>query len=187
MGTLTDINPTPLPTAGWKLTFFDGFNNGYLDRAAWPLVAQGGSSNGAYTFQPGNVVVWDGEASVNSVSTPYGWTSGAFQQGWNGQLYGRFEVRAKFDPGQGISGAILLWPTDDQPGTEVDLIETRGADKSTNNISVHGGGAFDSTELRFDATQWHTYAVDWLPGQLVFYLDGQEVHRTTNSVPDEPM
>jgi hypothetical protein len=40
-------------------------------------------------------VLWDGEASVNSASTQWGWTSGAFQQGWNGQIYGRYEVRAK--------------------------------------------------------------------------------------------
>ena len=191
MGTLNDINPTPLPTAGWKLTFSDGFNAGYLDRSAWPLVFWGGSNNGAYTFQPDNVVVWDGEAAVNSISTPSGWTSGAFQQGWNGQLYGRYEVRAKFDPGQGISGAILLWPTDDEGGAEVDLIETRNADRTLNNISVHGKGAFfsnlESTEFRYDATQWHTYAVDWSPDQLVFYLDGQEIHRTANRVPDETM
>lgn len=190
MGTLNDVNPTPLPTAGWKLTFSDGFNSTYIDRGAWPLVFQGGSANGAYTFRPENVVVWDGEASVNNVNTPSGWTSGAFQQGWNGQLYGRYEVRAKFDPGQGFSGALLLWPTDNEGGAEVDMVEPRFADKSVNNISVHGEGGpgpFDSWEFRFDATQWHTYAVDWLPGQLVFYLDGQEIHRTTRRVPDEPM
>jgi beta-glucanase (GH16 family) len=187
MGTLTNTNPTPLPNTGWRLTFFDGFDGGGLDRAAWPLVFWGGSNNGAYTFQPGNVVVWDGEASVNSASTPSGWTSGAFQGGWNGQLYGRFEIRARFDPGQGISGALLLWPSDDQGGAEVDLIETRTADRWVNNISVHGNGTLESTEFHYDASQWHTYAVDWLPGLLVFYLDGQEIHRTTNRVPSEMM
>ena len=187
MGTLTNLDPTPLPTAGWKLTFADGFDATYLDRSAWPLVFWGGSANGAYTFQPANVVVWDGEASVNSVNTPYGWTSGAFQQGWNGQLYGRYEIRAKLDPGQGISGALLLWPSDDEGGAEVDLIESRGADRSVNNISVHSNGTYDSWEFRYDATQWHTYAVDWLPGQMVFYLDGQEIHRTANRVPTEMM
>lgn len=189
MGTLTNIDPTPLPATGWRLTFFDGFDQGYLDRSAWPLVFAGGSANGAYTFQPSNVVAWDGEVSVNSVSTPSGWTSGAFQQGWNGQLYGRFEIRARFDPGQGISGAILLWPSDDTGGAEVDLIETRTADRTVNNISIHGanGGGLQSVQFGYDASQWHTYAVDWLPGQLVFYLDGQEIHRTTERVPDEMM
>ena len=52
MGTLTNTDPTPLPTAGWKLTFFGGFDAAYLDRAAWPLVFWGGSANGAYSFQP---------------------------------------------------------------------------------------------------------------------------------------
>ena len=188
MGTLTNTNPTPLPAAGWNLTFVDGFDAAYLDRASWPLVFWGGSNNGAYTFQPSNVVVWDGEASVNSVSTAGGWTSGAFQQGWNGQLYGRYEVRARFDPGQGFSGALLLWPTDDAGGAEVDLIEIRSADRTLSSLSLHGaGGGYETAELRHDATQWHTYAVDWLPGQLVFYLDGKETYRTTTNVPNEPM
>ncbi len=188
MGTLTNADPTPLPTAGWNLTFVDGFDAGYLDRAAWPLVFWGGSANGAYSFQPGNVVVWDGEASVNSVSTPNGWTSGAFQQGWNGQLYGRFEVRAKFDLGQGFSAALLLWPTDDAGGAEVDLIEIRSADRKLSSLSVHGaGGGYETAEMRHDASQWHTYAVDWLPDRLVFYVDGQEIYRTASNVPKEPM
>ena len=29
--------------------------------------------------------------------------------------------------------------------------------------------------------------MDWLPGLLVFYLDGQEILRTTKHVPDEMM
>ncbi len=190
MGTLTNADPTPLPTAGWRLTFFDGFDGAYLDRAAWPVVPQGYASNGAAVFQPANVMVWDGEASVNSISTPYGWTTGAFQQGWNGQIYGRYEIRARFDTGQGISGAILLWPTDNEGGAEVDLIETRTADRTVNNITIHGTGGWNdqnTTEFRYDASQWHTYVVDWLPGQLVFYLDSQEIHRTTDRVPNEPM
>ncbi len=191
MGTLTNVNPTPLPSAGWKQTFFDGFDGAFLDRSAWPLVFWGGSNNGAYTFQPGNVVVWDGEVSANSISTPAGWTSGAFQQGWNGQLYGRFEIRAKYDEGQGTSGALLLWPTDDEGGAEVDINETRAADRTLNNITVHGKGPFfsnvESREFRYDASEWHTYTVDWLPGELVFYLDGQELYRTNERVPDEMM
>jgi beta-glucanase (GH16 family) len=37
-------------------------------------------------------------------------------------------------------------------------------------------------------TVWHTAEIDWTPGNLVFYLDGQEIYSVTgNWVPDEPM
>ena len=188
MGTLTNENPTPLPAAGYRLTFFDGFDGAFVDRAAWPIFQWGWANNGAFQYSPVNVVAFDGSAKVVSQPGADGvWTSGAFSQGWNGQLYGRYEVRARFDPGQGLSGALLLWPTDDEGGHEIDLIENRNAEKTLNNITVHGNGGFESWEFSYDATQWHTYTVDWLPGELVFYLDGQEIHRTSNRVAAEPM
>lgn len=69
----------------------------------------------------------------------------------------------------------------------MDLIEPRRADRTLNNITIHGGGDGESVEFRYDSSQWHTYAVDWLPDRLVFYLDGQEIHRTTDRVPSEMM
>lgn len=155
-----NADPTPLPQAGWHQTFFDGFDGAYLDRAAWPVLPSGPASNGAYSFVPQAVVEWAGEVAVNTFGGPAGWYSGAFQQGWNGQLYGRDEVRAAFDPGQGITGAILLWPTDGSTRNEVDLIESRNADRTLNALSVHEGNTFASQSFSYDAKQFHTYGLD---------------------------
>lgn len=187
MGTFTNTDPSPLPKAGFRPTFFDGFDGAYLDRAAWPLVLSGPANNGAYAFVPEAVVEWDGEVAVSSFGGPNGWNSGAFQQGWNGQLYGRYEIRAAFDPGQGITGAILLWPTDGSTRNEVDLIESRNADRTLNAVTVHDQNSFVSESFNYDAKQYHTYAVDWLPGSLTIYLDGQVLYRTTERVLDQPM
>ncbi len=35
---------------------------------------------------------------------------------------------------------------------------------------------------------WHTYAVDWRPGNLTWYVDGAEIRSiTSENVPDKPM
>ncbi|MBX6742104.1 MAG: DUF4214 domain-containing protein [Acetobacteraceae bacterium] len=187
MGTLDNQNPTPLPGTGWHQTFFEGFDGAFLDRAAWPLVQWGPAGNGAYQFSPFAVTEFGGEAAINTQGSADGWISGAFQQGWNGQLYGRYEIRAAFDPGQGVTAAILLWPSDGSSTYEVDLIESRNATRTLNAITVHGPNDQHSESFTYDATQWHTYAVDWLPGHLIFYLDGQELWRTSERVPDKPM
>ena len=40
-----------------------------------------------------------------------------------------------------------------------------------------------------DFSQWHTFAVDWLPDRIVYYVDGVERFRVTdrNIIPDKPM
>ena len=188
MGTFTDDNPAPLPGQGWIPTFFDGFNAVFLDRAAWPLVQWGWGANGAFRYDPANIVQWGGEVAINSQSTPGGWTSGAFSQGWNGQLYGRYEIRAALDKGQGVSAALLLWPTDDNGGWETDIMEFRSGDRTRNAVVLHGPADAQVFHFdNFDASQWHTYTLDWLPGSLTLHLDGQKILETSQLVPDEPM
>ena len=43
-----------------------------------------------------------------------------------------------------------------------------GADNSQNGTKVAG-----------DFTQWHNYAVEWMPDHVAAFVDGQEVFRTT--------
>ena len=188
MGTFTNIDPAPLDTDGWRLTFFDGFDGVTLDRAAWPIVFHGSTYwNGAFQWRQENLVVWDGELSLNSIATPYGWTSGGVNMGWNGQLYGRFEVRARLDEGKGTSGAILLWPTDGHYPPEIDLMESPDPGRTITSVTVHSEGFHEGMAIASDASEWHTYAVDWLPDRITFYIDGVEVWTTTTRIPSEPM
>ena len=42
MGTRTDLNPTPMSDqSNWTQVFYDGFNDGALDRWKWPIVYGG--------------------------------------------------------------------------------------------------------------------------------------------------
>ncbi len=43
--------------------------------------------------------------------------------------------------------------------------------RAVNSLSIHGaGGGYETAAFSYDASQCHTYAVDWLPDRLVFYL-----------------
>ncbi|HEV7268664.1 MAG TPA: family 16 glycosylhydrolase [Falsiroseomonas sp.] len=188
MGTLTNENPTPLDPDGWRLTFSDGFDGAYLDRGAWPILFNGARYwNNAFDWRAENVVVWDGQLTVSSIASPSGWTGGGLNMGWNGQLYGRWEVRARLDEGKGTSGAILLWPTDGGHPPEIDLMESPDPGRTTTYVTLHGEGGTEGRAVASDASEWHTYAVDWLPDRVTFYIDGVEQLTTTERVPDQPM
>lgn len=192
MGTYSDDNPTPLNGNGWQTTLFDGFNGTSVDRDLWPVVYGGGSGNGgAYQWSPDDVRVGGGELTISMTNHGGWWSAGGLSQGWEGQTYGRFEVRAKVDAGQGTSTGILLWPTSNEWPPEIDLLETptAGRDKAYFTYHWDGGGwdEYTSTGFDLDATQWHTYAVDWSADRLTYYIDGRQMYTTTEHVPQESM
>lgn len=93
------------------------------------------------------------------------------------QKYGRWEVRVKVEKGRGYSAAGLLWPTSERWPTdgEVDLFEIPSGQRQKIHQTIHNGvrNNTGSNTLKLDATQWHTYAVEWTPTKLVYFVDGQ--------------
>ena len=99
------------------------------------------------------------------------------------QLYGRWEARFRVDQGAGYSAVVLLWPESERWPTdgEVDVAEVNlGARQSAVNYLHNGSGDEKIGHvMTADFTDWHTVAVDWLPGQVTFYLDGAIVFGQT--------
>ncbi len=190
MGTYTDDNPNALYLNGYQTVFYDGFNGTELNRQAWPAV-YGGPSNGNYTWSGADVNVGNGELAVTMTNHGGSWTAGGLNQSWAGShTYGLFEVRAMVDKGQGTGPGIILWPTDDNWPPEVDLLETPNGDRSQVYFSNHwagGGNNYASQNFNVDASQWHTYAVDWQPDHLTYLIDGKPMYTTTDHVPQTPM
>jgi hypothetical protein len=93
------------------------------------------------------------------------------------QKYGRWELRAKVDSGRGYSAAALLWPTNENWPTdgEVDIFEIPNADRKKVFQVVHNGVRNNTGQnnILMDATQWHTYAIEWTPTRLVYYVDNK--------------
>ena len=53
------------------------------------------------------------------------------------------------------------------------------------NATTGGDQAWFKIPVNF--TGWHTYTLEWSPGLVVIRLDGTEVGRTTQRIPNTPM
>lgn len=111
---------------------------------------------------------------------------------FQGQLYGRYIARVRSDALQGYKTAWLLWPdTDNWNEGEIDfpegnLNETIGGFNHCANIgNPQRNCAQVHTQARY--TDWHTVTIEWTPGRVRFYLDGNEILNTTDSIPNTPM
>jgi beta-glucanase (GH16 family) len=97
-----------------------------------------------------------------------------------GFKYGRIEARIKGPVGKGTWGAFWMLGADIDdrgwPGCgEIDVTELLGSLPSTNLGYIHGpsGSRGERVEMKSPhASEYHTYAVDWLPDQIRYYLDG---------------
>lgn len=163
---------------GWRMVGNDEFDGTALDRSKWTPYT-GETTGGVGRHRAENISLRDGQL----VLTSRGLTSAGLH--WrNGQQYGRWEIRAKTNPGWGYGDVALLWPVaEDWPeGGELNFMEIPKGDRSESHAIVHYGE--DNSQVgrttTGDFTQWHNYAVEWLPDRVVFYIDGREVFRTTD-------
>ncbi len=148
-----------------------------------------------------NPFTFDGEhLTINSVKTPDALLSKSLNQPYlSGVItsydafkftYGYVETRAKVTHGRGYWPAFWLlnaYYVDDKP--EIDIMEFIGHNQ---DVVYHTYHYYDSEgQLRSTKSQptpgidytadFHTYAVDWKPGTLIFYINGIEVHRITDA------
>ncbi|GIM92580.1 glycoside hydrolase family 16 protein [Paractinoplanes toevensis] len=105
------------------------------------------------------------------------------------QTYGRFEASIKIPKGQGIWPAFWMLGGNNWPTTgEIDIMENVGNAPNTVYGTVHGPGYSGAGGVGGNRTigsalgdAFHTYAVDWSPNLIVWYLDGSEYFRVTPS------
>lgn len=127
----------------------------------------------------------------------YDITSGRINtQGKHDFTYGRFEARAKVPTGKGYLPAFWLMASDERlygqwpKCGEIDIMEVMGQETNKSYHTIHYGynsgsghrqnqGTDVLTNGNF-ANDWHTYAVDWEPGKITWYVDDQEVYTTSD-------
>jgi hypothetical protein len=176
------------PALPWRPVASDDFGGGSLGGEWYAYEGRGGFGNGRRT--PDSISQEDGLLTI----TRRGEDSGGLGH-TVGQLYGRWEVRARSDPGKGLSSVALLWPDSENwpEDGEIDFMEVPDADKSRAHSFVHWGegGADRATgnSVTGDFTQWHVFAVEWLPDRVTTYVDGRKVLEVTDPaiIPDTPM
>ncbi|GAA1381719.1 hypothetical protein GCM10009613_08260 [Pseudonocardia kongjuensis] len=172
---------------GWRMIAGDEFDGTELDLDRWAPYT-GETTGGVGRHMAENLSVRDGRLLLTS----RGLTSAGLH--WKGGMqYGRWEIRAKTNPGTGYGDVALLWPVaEDWPvGGELNFMEIPKGDRSETHTIVHYGE--DNSQvgktITGDFTEWHNYAVEWLPDRVVFYIDGVEVFRTMDPdhIPPRPM
>jgi hypothetical protein len=172
------------PGPGWKPVGGDEFAGGL---GAWNLYdSKGGFGTGLR--KPEAISVSDGKLNI----TARGDVSGGIGMG-QGQLYGRWEFRVRTDKGRGFGSAILLWPDSEKwpEDGEVDIMEVPGENRDLAHFVLHSGEANNivGSAVKGDFSQWHTFAVEWLPNRITWYVDGKKKYENTDkaAIPTTPM
>ncbi|WP_165438235.1 glycoside hydrolase family 16 protein [Pseudonocardia sediminis] len=183
--------PPGPPPVKWKRTGGDEFDAGRVDGRRWSTYNSiGAFGNGLR--RPSAVAQRDGLLTITAKPRLNGGTSGGISMR-PGQRYGRWEFRARTDVGRGYSPAILLWPDSERfpDDGELDMMEIPYDDRRAATAFVHWGKANNilSTETVGDFTQWHTFAMEWLPNRITWYVDGVKKWEITDrrAIPTKPM
>jgi beta-glucanase (GH16 family) len=196
---------------GWTLTWsdeFDGADGSAVDPTKWTHDVGGGGwgnqereyyTDGAQNAvqQGGALVITATPQGASQYSCWYGtclYTSARLlTKGLFSQAYGRFEARAQMPSGKGLWPAFwMLGANIDPVGWpacgEIDILETVGTDISTNHGSLHAPGfnptgAYPLPGGAKYSDAFHTFAIEWEPGTVRFYVDDQLYEtRTTADV-----
>lgn len=104
-------------------------------------------------------------------------TKGSFSQ-----LYGYFEIRARWTGGKGLWPAFWTLPSDGGWPPEFDIVEALGHEPTTVYQSVHskqtGKALGDTTRVPVpvpvNTSEFHTYGMLWTKDEIRFYLDGKQ-------------
>lgn len=172
----------------WKLTFRDEFNGDRFDTNVW-VSAQGQSWGQLLSARfPENVVATNGLLRLVTKRENRGgkeWTSAMISTRKFRQKYGYWESRYRYAPATGLNQAFWMNPgaKDKTKGFEIDVNE--GHYPTDVNATLHQS-ELPSKSKRFVAdydlgADFHLYAAEWNEKEVIFYFDGQEIHRVPNT------
>ncbi|MBI1279889.1 MAG: family 16 glycosylhydrolase [Anaerolineaceae bacterium] len=206
--------PTPVPTnmpvlgppgTGWTMVFNDEFDGGALDASKWNTCYQWALDYGfnycragndeLQWYQPDDVSVQNGQLHLKAEKRSFqnaNYTSGMVDShGKFNFLYGYAEARFRVPKGKGLWPAFWMLPQDKSWPPEIDIMEILGDKPNLAYTTLHWGQENNSTGKVFNgpdfSADFHTFAVNWQKGLIVWYIDGVEVFRTTSNTPDKAM
>ena len=183
-----------------RLVFAEEFSASQVDWSVWQdQMSWGHHTTGELQYYTADSLVMnDGQLSLTARQRPYNgysYTSGvvATFDRFN-FTYGRAEIRARVPRGQGYFPAFWLAPQDKSVRAEIDVMEILGQEPDRVYMTMHyttedgrhyePGNAWKGPDF---SAGYHTFAVDWQPGSVVWYVDGVERARQTVGVPSTSM
>lgn len=191
------VQGNDLDMTGYNLVWEDDFEDGISeDDWNYELHEPGWVNNElqSYVKSEENVYTKDGKLVIKPVETTdengnTAYTSGRVNtQGKHDFTYGLFEASIKMPKGQGFLPAFWMMPTDENlygqwPRCgEIDIAEVLGNDTGTAYGTIHYGNPHKESQGSYTLSQgdfaeeFHTYACEWNPGEIKWYVDGNLIH-----------
>lgn len=187
------LSASQIRSEAWTMVWNDEFDGAQIDQSKWNFV-QGGGGYGNnelqnYTNRTDNARLEDGQLVIEARQENFGgnaYTSAKLTtQGKGDWTYGKFEIRAKMPSGQGIWPAIWMMPSDENlysgwPASgEIDIMELLGHEPNKVYGTLHYGVPHGSSQGTYTlpgaesfADKFHTFTVEWEPGEFRYYVDG---------------
>ncbi|RIX59680.1 beta-glucanase [Paenibacillus nanensis] len=162
-------------TSTWQKA--DGYSNGAMFNCTWR------AKNANFTSA--------GQLELKITSPSYNKFDCAEYRSTNKYGYGKYEVSMKPAKNVGIVSSFFTY-TGPSDGTQWDEIDIEFLGKDTRKVQFNYytngvGGHEKIVDLGFDASQgFHTYAFDWQPGYIKWYVDGVLKHTATSNIPKTP-
>lgn len=196
-------NANPPEKPGWTLVFHDEFDDLILNTDLWMTGFPWGRCNEiAFNTEEGNIACGDGVLRITARKEPitglcFAWDDeGTFTPFYKdfeystGMLYsirsfqyGYFECRFQVPQGKGFNSAFWLYGPE---ASEVDIFELVSSDNGAAQMTLH----WKTKDALVGTAQWpthiqpagpafdegyHTFAVEWSPNDIVWYLDNWRV------------
>ena len=192
--------PCDIDYSKYALKWRDEFDGDSLNRNDWNIeLHEPGWVNAElqeYVDSNENIYLKDGKLEIKPIQTKnadgtYSYTSGRITtQNKHDYTYGLFEARVKVPAGKGYLPAFWMMPTDENlygqwPRCgEIDIMEVMGQETNKSYHTIHYGNphnenqATNVLEKGSYADEYHTFAVEWLPGEIIWYVDGKKTFST---------
>ena len=179
---------------GYSLLWNDEFNGDAMDETIWNYEPHepGWTNNELqeYTTSTDNVFIRDGKMVLKAIETSDDYyTSGKITtQNKKDFMYGKVVVSAKAPEGQGLWPAIWMMPTDESyygqwpKCGEIDIMEVLGNQTHIAYGTVHYGEPHAEQQGIYTwegdsaSDSFHEYSVEWEPGEMRWYIDGNLYH-----------
>lgn len=195
----------------WSLVWADEFNGSSVDSSNWTFQTGDGSDNGLpgwgnyelqyYQADNASIQEVDGESSLVIEARQESVGSSAYTSARMRSInkfdfqYGRVEIRSKAAPGNGMWSAIWMLPTSSPYGVwaasgEVDIMEVVNAGTENQGVflAAHYGFEWPLNQITTagadvdDASDWHTYALEWSGDYLRWFVDGEHLRTVSKDV-----
>jgi beta-glucanase (GH16 family) len=190
------------PAPNWQLVWSDEFPTNKLDLTKWNIgnASEQNFDGGINYYDPSNVYISNHHLVIRATShvkssngKTYYSSGRVTTKGKFAFLYGKLEVRAKLPGTRGLWPAIWMLQSDGSWPPEIDVMELLGSDPHTVYMTLHYGSFRKQREDQSSyagpdyTADYHTFSVEWTPGNLQWVIDGVVRKTVTQNVPSKAM